>query len=104
MLLTDAAGMSLQSNLYLNVLSVELALVLVSIRVLHHRYIKNLEDAKAVGIKKATYANFAFGFNFLMIYLAYALAFWYGSTLILKHEYTIGTVITVSIHITTQRL
>uniref|UniRef100_A0A8C2Z594 ATP binding cassette subfamily B member 1 n=1 Tax=Cyclopterus lumpus TaxID=8103 RepID=A0A8C2Z594_CYCLU len=59
------------------------------------RYIKNLEDAKNVGIKKATYANFAFGFNFLMIYLAYALAFWYGSTLILSNEYTIGTVLTV---------
>uniref|UniRef100_A0AAQ4S5N2 ATP-binding cassette sub-family B member 5 n=1 Tax=Gasterosteus aculeatus aculeatus TaxID=481459 RepID=A0AAQ4S5N2_GASAC len=59
------------------------------------RYIKNLEDAKNMGIKKATYANFAFGINFLMIYLSYALAFWYGSTLILKEEYTIGTVLTV---------
>uniref|UniRef100_A0AAQ4S1Y7 ATP-binding cassette sub-family B member 5 n=1 Tax=Gasterosteus aculeatus aculeatus TaxID=481459 RepID=A0AAQ4S1Y7_GASAC len=61
------------------------------------RYIKNLEDAKNMGIKKATYANFAFGINFLMIYLSYALAFWYGSTLILKEEYTIGTVLTVVI-------
>ncbi|XP_075965014.1 ATP-dependent translocase ABCB1 [Anarhichas minor] len=59
------------------------------------RYNKNLEDAKNVGIKKATYANFAFGINFLMIYLSYALAFWYGSTLILSNEYTIGTVLTV---------
>ncbi|XP_054477289.1 ATP-binding cassette, sub-family B (MDR/TAP), member 4 [Anoplopoma fimbria] len=59
------------------------------------RYNTNLEDAKNMGIKKATYANFAFGFNFLMIYLSYALAFWYGSTLILSNEYTIGTVLTV---------
>lgn len=57
-----------------------------------------------MGIKKATYANFAFGINFLMIYLSYALAFWYGSTLILKEEYTIGTVLTVSSRIITKFL
>ncbi|XP_017280598.1 ATP-binding cassette, sub-family B (MDR/TAP), member 4 [Kryptolebias marmoratus] len=59
------------------------------------RYHKNLEDAKTMGIKKAISANIAMGFTFLMIYLSYALAFWYGSTLILSKEYTIGTVLTV---------
>lgn len=64
--------------------------------VLHHRYHKNLEDAKRVGIKKALSANISMGFTFFIIYLSYALAFWYGSTLILSKEYTIGTVLTVS--------
>nr|QKW91241.1 P-glycoprotein [Gambusia affinis] len=59
------------------------------------RYHKNLEDAKSMGIRKAISANIAMGFTFLMIYLSYALAFWYGSTLILSKEYTIGTVLTV---------
>uniref|UniRef100_A0A8D3D5G2 ATP-binding cassette, sub-family B (MDR/TAP), member 4 n=1 Tax=Scophthalmus maximus TaxID=52904 RepID=A0A8D3D5G2_SCOMX len=59
------------------------------------RYQKNLEDAKKMGIKKAISANISMGFTFLMIYLSYALAFWYGSTLILSMEYTIGNVLTV---------
>uniref|UniRef100_A0A674DA79 ATP-binding cassette, sub-family B (MDR/TAP), member 4 n=1 Tax=Salmo trutta TaxID=8032 RepID=A0A674DA79_SALTR len=59
------------------------------------RYQKNLEDAKNMGIRKAISANIAMGFTFLMIYLSYALSFWYGSTLILSGEYTIGTVLTV---------
>lgn len=70
--------------------------------VLHHRYNKNLEDAKNVGIKKALSANLAMGFTFMVIYLSYALAFWYGSTLILSKEYTIGTVLTVSRHFMTE--
>lgn len=65
--------------------------------VLHNRYHKNLEDAKNMGVKKAISANIAMGFAYMMIYFSYALAFWYGSTLILKEEYTIGKVITVSI-------
>ncbi|XP_015213560.2 ATP-dependent translocase ABCB1 isoform X1 [Lepisosteus oculatus] len=60
-----------------------------------NRYHKNLIDAKNVGIKKAITSNIAMGFTFLMIYLSYALAFWYGSTLILADEYTIGKVLTV---------
>lgn len=64
-----------------------------------HRYHKNLEDAKRMGIKKALSSNIAMGFTFLMIYLSYALAFWYGSTLVLSQEYTIGTLLTVSRHI-----
>ncbi|XP_047217710.1 ATP-binding cassette, sub-family B (MDR/TAP), member 4 isoform X3 [Girardinichthys multiradiatus] len=48
-----------------------------------------------MGIRKAISANIAMGFTFLMIYLSYALAFWYGSILILSKEYTIGSVLTV---------
>ncbi|XP_041649046.1 ATP-binding cassette, sub-family B (MDR/TAP), member 4 [Cheilinus undulatus] len=59
------------------------------------RYNKNLVDAKDMGVKKAISANIAMGFTFLMIYLSYALAFWYGSTLVLSGEYTIGSVLTV---------
>nr|AAO20901.1 Mdr3 [Takifugu rubripes] len=59
------------------------------------RYHKNLRDAKDVGVKKAISSNIAMGFTFLMIYLSYALAFWYGSTLILNFEYTIGNLLTV---------
>uniref|UniRef100_A0A7N8X1Z4 ATP-binding cassette, sub-family B (MDR/TAP), member 4 n=1 Tax=Mastacembelus armatus TaxID=205130 RepID=A0A7N8X1Z4_9TELE len=59
------------------------------------RYQKNLEDAKKMGIKKAISASIALGFSFLMVYLAYTLGFWYGSTLILSKEYTIGNVLTV---------
>ncbi|MBN3305635.1 MDR1 protein, partial [Amia calva] len=59
------------------------------------RYHKNLVDAKNVGVKKAMTANIAMGFTFMMIYLSYALAFWYGSTLILTGEYTIGKVLTI---------
>ncbi|XP_061572811.1 ATP-binding cassette, sub-family B (MDR/TAP), member 4 [Cololabis saira] len=59
------------------------------------RYQKYLEDAKRMGIKKAISANIAMGFTFMMIYMSYALAFWYGSTLILKGEYSIGSLLTV---------
>uniref|UniRef100_A0A3Q3EQS3 ATP-binding cassette, sub-family B (MDR/TAP), member 4 n=1 Tax=Labrus bergylta TaxID=56723 RepID=A0A3Q3EQS3_9LABR len=59
------------------------------------RYNKYLVDAKNMGIKKALSSNISMGFSFLMIYLTYALAFWYGSRLVLEKEYTIGTVLTV---------
>ncbi|XP_005405569.1 PREDICTED: multidrug resistance protein 1-like isoform X1 [Chinchilla lanigera] len=59
------------------------------------RYNKNLEDAKKIGIKKAITANISIGAAFLLIYASYALAFWYGTTLVLSNEYTIGRVLTV---------
>uniref|UniRef100_A0A4W4E5J6 ABC-type xenobiotic transporter n=1 Tax=Electrophorus electricus TaxID=8005 RepID=A0A4W4E5J6_ELEEL len=59
------------------------------------RYQKNLEEAKNVGIKKAVTVNIAVGFTYFMIYMAYALAFWYGSTLIFAGEYSIGSLLTV---------
>lgn len=60
------------------------------------RYDKNLENAKDVGIRKAITVNIAMGFTFFMIYMSYALAFWYGSTLILAGEYDVGMLLTVS--------
>uniref|UniRef100_V9K7H3 Multidrug resistance protein 1-like protein n=1 Tax=Callorhinchus milii TaxID=7868 RepID=V9K7H3_CALMI len=59
------------------------------------RYHKNLIDAKNIGIKKAISTNLGVGFSFLVIYASYALAFWYGSTLILEDDYSIGIVLTV---------
>lgn len=40
--------------------------------------------------------GFIGGFTFLFVYLFYALAFWYGTTLVLSDEYTLGKVLTVS--------
>uniref|UniRef100_A0A8C9QQL5 ATP binding cassette subfamily B member 1 n=1 Tax=Spermophilus dauricus TaxID=99837 RepID=A0A8C9QQL5_SPEDA len=59
------------------------------------RYNKNLEEAKRIGIKKAITANISMGAAFLLIYASYALAFWYGTSLVLTKEYTIGKVLTV---------
>lgn len=60
------------------------------------RYEKHLENAKKIGIKKAISANISMGIAFLLIYASYALAFWYGSTLVISKEYTIGNAMTVS--------
>ncbi|XP_021504025.1 phosphatidylcholine translocator ABCB4 isoform X2 [Meriones unguiculatus] len=58
------------------------------------RYQKHLENAKKIGIKKAISANISMGIAFLLIYASYALAFWYGSTLVISKEYTIGNAMT----------
>ncbi|NXA55097.1 MDR1 protein, partial [Nothocercus julius] len=59
------------------------------------RYHKNLEDAKRIGIRKSITANISMGIAFLLIYASYALAFWYGTTLVIAEDYTIGNVLTV---------
>uniref|UniRef100_A0A669QYV9 ATP binding cassette subfamily B member 1 n=1 Tax=Phasianus colchicus TaxID=9054 RepID=A0A669QYV9_PHACC len=59
------------------------------------RYHKNLEDAKRIGIRKSITSNISMGAAFLLIYASYALAFWYGTTLVLTDDYTIGKVLTV---------
>nr|XP_020843147.1 phosphatidylcholine translocator ABCB4 isoform X5 [Phascolarctos cinereus] len=59
------------------------------------RYQLHLENAKKIGIKKAISANISMGIAFLLIYASYALAFWYGSTLVISKEYTIGNALTV---------
>ncbi|XP_045050221.2 ATP-dependent translocase ABCB1 [Desmodus rotundus] len=59
------------------------------------RYNKNLEEAKRLGIRKAVTANISMGAAFLLIYASYALAFWYGTSLVLSGEYSIGEVLTV---------
>ncbi|XP_053528768.1 ATP-dependent translocase ABCB1 isoform X2 [Artibeus jamaicensis] len=59
------------------------------------RYNRNLEEAKRIGIRKAITANISMGAAFLIMYASYALAFWYGTTLVLSGEYSIGQVLTV---------
>ncbi|XP_030163746.1 phosphatidylcholine translocator ABCB4 isoform X4 [Lynx canadensis] len=59
------------------------------------RYEKHLQNAKKIGIKKAISASISMGIAFLLIYASYALAFWYGSTLVIAKEYTIGNAMTV---------
>uniref|UniRef100_A0A673T771 P-type phospholipid transporter n=1 Tax=Suricata suricatta TaxID=37032 RepID=A0A673T771_SURSU len=59
-------------------------------------YEKHLQNAKKIGIKKAISASISMGIAFLLIYASYALAFWYGSTLVITKEYTIGNAMTVS--------
>ncbi|CAO2617614.1 ATP-dependent translocase ABCB1 [Lemmus lemmus] len=59
------------------------------------RYNNNLEEAKKLGIKKAITANISIGAAFLLIYASYALAFWYGTSLVISKEYSIGQVLTV---------
>lgn len=70
--------------------------VYVIVFVTSPRYNKNLEEAKRIGIKKAITANISIGAAFLLIYASYALAFWYGTSLVLSNEYSIGQVLTVS--------
>ncbi|XP_075868533.1 ATP-dependent translocase ABCB1-like [Nelusetta ayraudi] len=64
------------------------------------KYHKNLEKAKDMGIKKAFIANFAAGVNYLITYLTLALSFWYGCTLVMNNEYTIGNLLTVFLSMT----
>ncbi|XP_021045506.1 multidrug resistance protein 1B isoform X1 [Mus pahari] len=59
------------------------------------RYNKNLEEAKNVGIKKAVTVSISIGTAYLLVYASYALAFWYGTSLVLSNEYSIGEVLTV---------
>nr|XP_033787111.1 ATP-dependent translocase ABCB1 [Geotrypetes seraphini] len=59
------------------------------------RYEENLEDAKKIGIRKAVTANISIGFAFFLIYASYALAFWYGTRLVVYEDYTIGRVLIV---------
>ncbi|XP_077622934.1 phosphatidylcholine translocator ABCB4 isoform X1 [Crocuta crocuta] len=60
-----------------------------------NRYEKHLQNAKKIGIKKVISASISMGIAFLLIYASYALAFWYGSTLVISKEYTIGNAMTV---------
>ncbi|CAK8671951.1 unnamed protein product [Clavelina lepadiformis] len=59
------------------------------------RYDKNLESAEKQGIKKGMTQGFFSGYMWCMIFLSYALAFWYGSTLVLDERFTTGQLMTV---------
>ena len=61
-----------------------------------HRYVKNLVFAQRWGIRKGIVMGFFTGFMWCLIFLCYALAFWYGSKLVLDdEEYTPGVLVQV---------
>ncbi|EPY82643.1 ATP-binding cassette, sub-family B (MDR/TAP), member 11-like protein [Camelus ferus] len=60
------------------------------------RYEKNLVFAQRWGIRKGIVMGFFTGFMWCLIFLCYALAFWYGSKLVLDDgEYTAGTLVQI---------
>uniref|UniRef100_A0A8D2DRM4 Bile salt export pump n=1 Tax=Sciurus vulgaris TaxID=55149 RepID=A0A8D2DRM4_SCIVU len=60
------------------------------------RYEKNLVFAQRWGIRKGIVMGFFTGYMWCLIFFCYALAFWYGSKLILdEEEYTPGTLIQI---------
>lgn len=60
------------------------------------RYDKNLEEAQTWGVKKGTIIGVFQGYLWCIIFLCYALAFWYGSKLVIDtKELTPGTLIQV---------
>uniref|UniRef100_A0A7M4FBR5 Bile salt export pump n=1 Tax=Crocodylus porosus TaxID=8502 RepID=A0A7M4FBR5_CROPO len=60
------------------------------------RYDKNLVFAQRWGIRKGIIMGFFTGYMWFIIFLCYALAFWYGSQLVLEEEeYSPGTLLQV---------
>lgn len=60
------------------------------------RYDRNLISAQRWGIRKGLIVGFFTGFMWLVIFLCYGLAFWYGSSLVVDtKEYTPGTLLQV---------
>ncbi|XP_070279529.1 bile salt export pump isoform X1 [Myotis yumanensis] len=60
------------------------------------RYEKNLVFAQRWGIRKGIVMGFFTGFMWCLIFLCYALAFWYGSQLVLDDgEYTAGALVQI---------
>uniref|UniRef100_A0AAX7T9E2 Bile salt export pump n=1 Tax=Astatotilapia calliptera TaxID=8154 RepID=A0AAX7T9E2_ASTCA len=60
------------------------------------RYDRNLVSAQRWGIRKGLIVGFFTGFMWLVIFLCYGLAFWYGSSLVVDtKEYTPGTLLQV---------
>lgn len=60
------------------------------------RYDRNLTSAQYWGIRKGLIMGFFTGYMWLIIFLCYGLAFWYGSTLVVDtEEYTPGTLLQV---------
>ncbi|KAM4602093.1 bile salt export pump isoform 2-T2 [Polymixia lowei] len=60
------------------------------------RYDKNLISAQRWGIRKGLIMGFFTGYMWFIIFLCYALAFWYGSSLVVDtKEYTPGTLLQV---------
>eukprot|EP00794_Sanderia_malayensis_P017701 gene17701-19469_t len=61
----------------------------------YERYTANLEESKSAGIKKGTSTGMAFGLFHVVIFSCYALAFWYGSKLIVEENFPGGDVLVV---------
>ncbi|KAM6945832.1 bile salt export pump [Aplochiton taeniatus] len=60
------------------------------------RYDRNLISAQRWGIRKGLIMGFFTGYLWFIIFLCYALAFWYGSSLVVDtQEYTPGTLLQV---------
>ncbi|XP_077175914.1 bile salt export pump isoform X1 [Paroedura picta] len=60
------------------------------------RYDRNLVFAQNWGIRKGIIMGFFTGYIWFIIFMCYALAFWYGSKLVLEqHEYSPGTLLQV---------
>uniref|UniRef100_A0A3P8SCV1 Bile salt export pump n=1 Tax=Amphiprion percula TaxID=161767 RepID=A0A3P8SCV1_AMPPE len=60
------------------------------------RYDRNLVSAQRWGIRKGLIMGFFTGYIWMIIFLCYGLAFWYGSTLVVDtEEYTPGTLLQV---------
>ncbi|CAL1280382.1 unnamed protein product [Larinioides sclopetarius] len=59
------------------------------------RYESALSEALQVARRKFLYIGCAFGFNFLVLYGSYALAFWSGAELVLANKMTPGDVFSV---------
>uniref|UniRef100_A0A4W6DIY9 Bile salt export pump n=1 Tax=Lates calcarifer TaxID=8187 RepID=A0A4W6DIY9_LATCA len=58
------------------------------------RYDRNLVSAQSWGIRKGLIMGFFTGYMWLIIFLCYGLAFWYGSSLVVDtEEYTPGTLL-----------
>lgn len=83
------------SLLFTTIVDLELLLQFTQCFVLH-RYEKNLVFAQRWGIRKGIVMGFFTGFMWCLIFLCYALAFWYGSKLVLDDgEYSAGTLVQV---------
>jgi len=59
------------------------------------RYTLNLDAARKIGARKGFIAGLGLGTTMLIMFCTYALAFWYGSVLVLAKEYTGGNVMSV---------
>lgn len=63
------------------------------------RYDHNLISAQQWGIRKGLIMGFFTGYLWLIIFLCYGLAFWYGSSLVLNtQEYSPGTLLQVLLY------
>lgn len=59
------------------------------------RYDKNLEHAKAIGVRKSITSGLSMGLIWFIMMGSYALGFWYGAKLVREDGYSIGKVLIV---------